>query len=112
MFPAGRRASPKTGIGGATIKGMTRSVPWEKIGGDPLHCHYCGVGLTAANRTRDHIVPRSAGGTQAIVNLTHSCETCNQKKSSDERWCACITCMAAVAYHAVLMQGRQALPFE
>lgn len=85
---------------------MVRSIPWHKIPGDPDHCHYCGVELTADTRTRDHIVPRSLGGTNAVVNATVACLPCNQKKSSDERWCACLTCMAAHAYHAMLMQDR------
>jgi len=32
--------------------------------------------------TQDHIVPRSQGGTNRLVNLQPLCETCNSKKAS------------------------------
>ncbi len=85
---------------------MVRSVPWEKIPGDNMHCHYCGVFLDLRNRTRDHVVPRALGGTQALVNLCHSCVACNNAKADATDWCDCWRCNEAVAYFHTLNWNR------
>lgn len=40
-------------------------------------CHWCGGGNAI---TLDHVIARSAGGSNAISNLVLSCEPCNQER--------------------------------
>lgn len=52
---------------------------------DNWSCSYCGVALIeskVANNaaTVDHLVPRSAGGTDDVYNLVACCRVCNAKK--------------------------------
>lgn len=66
-------------------------------------CHYCGVRMTAENRTVDHIVPRASGGTDAFINLVAACSDCNQRKADFLSVCECLRCARARAYHASRM---------
>ena len=43
-------------------------------------CVYCGAGDIPL--TRDHVIPRSAGGSNRISNLTLACLPCNQAKGN------------------------------
>lgn len=50
-------------------------------------CYYCGdilggfiTGVTGARATVDHIVPRAAGGANALDNKVLACEWCNSAK--------------------------------
>ena len=43
-------------------------------------CHYCGVTLSVATMTLDHVVPVNRGGTTCLDNLVASCAPCNQEK--------------------------------
>lgn len=43
-------------------------------------CFYCGVQLTRANRTRDHVHPRAHGGLGKRYNLVPACAPCNRAK--------------------------------
>ena len=43
-------------------------------------CFYCGALLTENNRTIDHIVPITKGGTNDYSNLVCVCNDCNQVK--------------------------------
>lgn len=57
---------------------------FEKQGGK---CHYCGGKMRLAygyqnSVTRDHIIPRSAGGPTTAFNLVGACYRCNQEKGS------------------------------
>ena len=56
-------------------------------------CYYCGRLLKTYDKnpdnggwgdsaTRDHVVPKSKGGTGSRGNLVHCCWTCNQRKGS------------------------------
>ena len=48
---------------------------------DP-HCRYCGDDLTFRRACLDHVVPKSAGGTNRRSNLVLCCRTCNRMKGS------------------------------
>lgn len=45
------------------------------------HCVYCGVLLTRTTLTRDHVIPRSAGGGPG-ENLVPCCGPCNRAKAN------------------------------
>lgn len=48
---------------------------------DEFRCGYCGVqALEGAELHLDHIVPRTAGGTNTYGNLITSCGKCNVSK--------------------------------
>lgn len=61
---------------GGPIDEVTRA--WVKSLTDDTPCTYCGDPFS----TIDHIIPVSAGGTNARDNLTPACAGCNAKKSS------------------------------
>ena len=50
---------------------------------DRNSCQYCGVVLTAAELTLDHVVPRSRGGASTWENLVACCHDCNRRKGSN-----------------------------
>ena len=43
-------------------------------------CHYCGAEISGKNKTIDHKIPISKGGTNAIENLCVCCRKCNSAK--------------------------------
>lgn len=49
-------------------------------------CHYCGIGMTKRgtrdkrSATRDHIIPKSRGGTGSPINTIMCCRKCNNEK--------------------------------
>ncbi len=45
-----------------------------------FRCFYCGVVLTLKNRTLDHKIPLSRGGTNTINNVVPACRPCNNRK--------------------------------
>ena len=47
------------------------------------HCAYCGCVLNVNNMTRDHVVPKSRGGTSELDNLLPACRACNLQKGDD-----------------------------
>ncbi len=47
---------------------------------DGYICMYCGKEHSAAQLTRDHIVPRSQGGLDSWENVVAACRRCNQHK--------------------------------
>jgi len=49
---------------------------------DQYTCLYCGIAVTAAKITVDHIIPVSKGGILSWLNAVSSCNTCNSKKSN------------------------------
>ena len=50
---------------------------WEKTGGI---CSHCGKQATGSNRTSDHYVTRSRGGTYDLRNLFPLCKDCNRAR--------------------------------
>src|SRR6476660_7170087 len=45
-------------------------------------CQYCGIVLTAAELTLDHVIPRSRGGLSTWENLVACCHDCNRRKGN------------------------------
>jgi 5-methylcytosine-specific restriction endonuclease McrA len=43
-------------------------------------CTYCGVELNDSNRSVDHVYPMSAGFANGLLNITHCCRECNDRK--------------------------------
>ena len=59
------------------------------------HCFYCGIQCNSWNRpsqriTKDHRMPVSRGGSDAIENIVVACKRCNSEKSNltDEEYLA------------------------
>lgn len=46
------------------------------------NCYYCKKNLTEGEKTVDHKLPVSKGGTNEMNNLVICCQTCNSKKSN------------------------------
>lgn len=49
-------------------------------------CAYCNTKLSKRSVTRDHVIPRSRGGTNAPDNLVPCCQDCNSRKSNKPLW--------------------------
>ncbi len=49
---------------------------------DRNQCQYCGVLLTSAELTLDHVIPRSRGGLSTWENLVACCHPCNRRKGN------------------------------
>lgn len=49
-------------------------------------CAYCNTRLTRRSVTRDHVVPRSKGGSNGPDNLVPCCQPCNLQKSNKPLW--------------------------
>lgn len=48
---------------------------------DNGRCVYCGLQVSLATMTLDHVLPASRGGPGAKWNLVTSCQPCNQQKA-------------------------------
>jgi 5-methylcytosine-specific restriction endonuclease McrA len=48
----------------------------------PLICFYCDESHALVDLTRDHVIPRSKGGTSSIKNQVFACYHCNQVKGN------------------------------
>lgn len=50
-----------------------------------FQCHYCG---SDTDLTRDHVVPRSRGGSNDPENIVYACRSCNAAKGNrtPEEW--------------------------
>lgn len=44
------------------------------------HCAYCGKEVSLKKITRDHVIPKSKGGANAVENILPACKSCNQSK--------------------------------
>jgi len=49
-------------------------------------CAYCNTRLSRRSVTRDHVIPRSRGGSNAPDNLVPCCQQCNLRKSNKPLW--------------------------
>lgn len=49
---------------------------------DQFICAYCGNEFTPSRLTRDHIIPRSKGGSNKWTNVVTSCKACNVEKDN------------------------------
>ncbi|MBN8526645.1 MAG: HNH endonuclease [Planctomycetes bacterium] len=47
---------------------------------DGFTCQYCGVRVSMATGTRDHVMPRSRGGPDLLSNVVTACRACNTRK--------------------------------
>ena len=47
---------------------------------DDFRCQYCGARLALASGTRDHVIPRSRGGADTLLNVVAACRACNTRK--------------------------------
>lgn len=82
---------------------------FKHLQGQPIRCHFCGcqadrwvaekgrrdrIGHPVLNlfsqkdgrvvmMTRDHIIPRSLGGVDAVANLRPACAPCNEQRSNE-----------------------------
>lgn len=53
-----------------------------------MKCYWCGLpyGKGNAARTREHLIPRSLGGTDVAHNLMYSHKMCNERRGSNTNW--------------------------
>src|SRR4051812_9387832 len=58
-----------------------REMIWDAQDGN---CAYCGVSLTFAETTLDHVRPRSKGGANSYENLVVTCWSCNNTKGDSD----------------------------
>lgn len=60
---------------------------WSALRLHGQDCEYCGVTMDLNSQwrhpTRDHVVPRSKGGTNAPSNLVRACRACNETKGNN-----------------------------
>lgn len=49
---------------------------------DKFTCQYCGCQVGLRTGTRDHVLPRSRGGGNALTNLVTACAPCNLRKDA------------------------------
>lgn len=67
----------------AGAKGQITPEQWRRLlRRHRFLCFYCGAKLVPANRTLDHKLPLSRGGTNTIDNVVPACRPCNQRKMS------------------------------
>jgi 5-methylcytosine-specific restriction endonuclease McrA len=55
---------------------MLRKLPRDR------YCFYCGRKLTRRCASKDHVLPRSKGGSNSKHNIVDSCKECNEAKGS------------------------------
>jgi 5-methylcytosine-specific restriction endonuclease McrA len=49
---------------------------------DGFQCQYCGAAISMATGTRDHVMPLSRGGADALDNVVACCKACNSRKDA------------------------------
>ena len=53
----------------------------KRISERTVHCQYCGI-LCIGTATRDHVYPKSLGGSSGKKNIVYACRRCNQAKGT------------------------------
>lgn len=72
-------------------------------------CHYCNV-LCDSHRksptrgTREHVVPKSFGGSNSMKNYVLACSRCNNKRGTQLFFCKCEHCSTLIEQ---AMQGQK-----
>lgn len=64
---------------------LSSSLRHEAFKRDNYKCLECGVSKNEASLHIDHIIPKSEGGTDELVNLQTLCDKCNLSKSN-RKW--------------------------
>lgn len=62
-------------------------------------CYWCGLpyGTGIAAKTKEHLIPRSAGGREAFNNIVWAHQKCNTLRGSNENW---------IPYHVHQQEGK------
>ena len=66
-------------VAARTLGTHTRA-EWDALRRHTPNCRYCGEELNAWNESKDHAVPLSLGGSDAIDNIQRICWECNNDK--------------------------------
>lgn len=76
---------------------VSKRTRYEILRRDQYTCRFCGASAPQVLLEIDHVVPRTAGGTDAPANLQVLCEDCNAGKAASmpERWLVAETKRAA-----------------
>ena len=61
--------------------GRKKRLIWNR---DDGRCHYCQAELSWKDKTVDHVIPRSKGGSNRSWNLVIACFPCNQLKADSD----------------------------
>jgi 5-methylcytosine-specific restriction endonuclease McrA len=76
FFAIAIRNSKNRGAGGNTTVALLEA----KMAYYGYECRYCGANLDSNNRSLDHAIPLSRGGTNWTANFIPCCRTCNSRK--------------------------------
>jgi hypothetical protein len=68
-------------VKGGSVVGLSKKMRFEVFKRDSFKCQYCGKSAPDVVLEVDHIVPKSKGGTDDILNLITSCFDCNRGKT-------------------------------
>jgi HNH endonuclease len=81
---------------------------WERDGG---HCVWCSREAWPRDRTVEHLLPRSRGGTDAADNLLPACRSCNRARRSQSAaaYARRRTADGAVVMAELLVRGLERL---
>ena len=79
------------GITGRTLKMRQVIYEKERLAYGKVCCFNCGEPITAEASTREHIIPKSIGGSNRLWNLALSHSWCNKERGPNftERKVAC-----------------------
>jgi len=97
FFSISIRNSKKRGIGNTTVALLEQKMAYYGS-----QCRYCGCDLDISNRSLDHAIPLSRGGTNWTANFIPCCRTCNSRKRGKTIW----------EYLKVLQEKRKAPMFS
>lgn len=61
---------------------VSKRLRFEVLRRDHFRCYYCGIAAIDSPLAIDHVIPRTLGGRDELVNLVAACTDCNLGKSS------------------------------